>query len=431
MTVAHPSPTDPVADGPTPAGPPWSVAQKLLFRFGLLYLASYTFPFPFQHVPLLDRGAAWVEGQHAGLVHAVGVQLLGLPDRRPAVGGCGDRADHYVTVLVDVALALVLAAVWSWLDRGRPSYRRLAYWATACVRYYLACTLLDYGAIKIFKSQFAVPRPTQLLSPLGDLSPMGLLWAFMGISSAYCLFIGLCEALGGVLLLFRRTTLAGALLSSSVLANVFLLNVFYGVCVKLYSAHLLLMSTLLLTLDARRLVDALLLGRAVPALAVARPSRGPRTARALSLIKLIAVPGIIALSVRKGHASWRDYGDAAPKPPLYGIWDVESFARDGRVITSADAWRWLAVESGPYATLRPREGDSRPIGFRVDSNARVLRLRLDPNDDATVDWSYTTPAPNILELEGPLDGAVTHIRLKQRTFIPLLGSRFRWTSDLN
>jgi hypothetical protein len=45
---------------------------------------------------------------------------------------------------------------------------------------------------------------------------------------------------------------------------------------------------------------------------------------------------------------------------------------------------------------------------------------------------YTEPAPGVLELDGELDGAPSHIRLKQRpaSQIPLSAARLRWTTDL-
>lgn len=408
----------------------WGIAHKIAFRFALLYVAIYIFPFPLYDIPGLARPTAWVSGWQGRFVHAVGMRVFQLPSELPSVGGCGDRADHFVAVPVEAALALAGTLLWSLLDRRRPHHRRLAYWASVGLRYYLAHTLLRYGVIKLFKSQFQVPRPTQLLTPLGDLTPMNVLWAFMGISTAYCFFIGLAEALGALLLLFRRTALAGALLSAAVLGNVFLLNVFYGVCVKLLSGHLLLFTALLLAPHARRLVDVVLLGRAVPALDSTRPAYGEVAVRAFTIIKLVVVSAIVSTVVKYGYDAWHDYGDAAPRPAFYGVWDVEAFTRGGAPVASDDSWRWLAVEDDPYATIKPRTGPGRAIAFRADTAARVIRLRLDPNETTTIAVPFTTPEPGVLELDVPLEAGPTHVRLKRRERFRLLQSGFRWTSDL-
>jgi hypothetical protein len=408
----------------------WSLTRRLSFRFVVLYVAIHLFPFPLYYLPGLDRLAAWLGGWRGRFVHTIGMRVFQLPSELPSVGGCGDRADHFVAVPVEAAFALAGALLWSVLDRRRPSHERLAYWATVALRYYLAHTLLRYGVIKLFKSQFLVPGPVQLLTPLGDLTPMEVLWAFMGISTAYCFFIGLAEALGALLLLFRRTALAGALISAAVLGNVFLLNILYGVCVKLLSGHLLLFTALLLAPHARRLVDAVLLGRAVPPLDSARPAYGEVAVRAFSIIKLVVVWAIVSTVLEYGYDAWHEYGDAAPRPAFYGVWDVEAFTRAGVSVDSDETWRWLAVEEDPYARLKPQKGPARPIALRADAAASVIRLRLDPKESTTIAAPFSTPEPGVLELDVPLPDGLTHVRLKRRERFRVLDSRFRWTSDL-
>src|SRR5258708_21145416 len=104
--------------------------------------------------------------------------------------------------------------------------------------------MVDYGWHKIMPVQFPPPGPDRLLVAYGDSSPMGLLWTFMGASKPYVMFSGLIEVAGGLLLLFRRTSLLGGLLSAAVLTNVVLMNFCYDVPVQLYSSRLLVMAVL-------------------------------------------------------------------------------------------------------------------------------------------------------------------------------------------
>ena len=76
-------------------------------------------------------------------------------------------------------------------------------------------TLLSYGTIKIIQTQFPFPSFDRLLERYGDSSPMGLLWTFMGYSRPYNFLAGACEASGGLLLFFRRTTTLGALVAAA------------------------------------------------------------------------------------------------------------------------------------------------------------------------------------------------------------------------
>ncbi len=93
--------------------------------------------------------------------------------------------------------------------------------------------MLSYGLIKVIPTQVPAPGPERWIEPLGEFSPMGLLWTFLGASSAYEIFCGLVETAGGVLLLFRRTAFLGALTSAAALSNVALLNFCYDVPVKI------------------------------------------------------------------------------------------------------------------------------------------------------------------------------------------------------
>jgi hypothetical protein len=106
---------------------------------------------------------------------------------------------------------------------------------------------------KLVPLQFGSLRLAEMVQPIGEQSPMGLLWRFMAASPAYTMFTGFAEVLAASLLLFRRTAMLGAFLCAGVMANVVALNFCYDVPVKLFSSRLLLMSLFLLAPDVRRL----------------------------------------------------------------------------------------------------------------------------------------------------------------------------------
>ena len=56
-------------------------------------------------------------------------------------------------------------------------------------------TMFGYGFAKLCLSQFAPPSPARLDQPIGESTPMGILWTFMGASPAYCIFTGAVEVL--------------------------------------------------------------------------------------------------------------------------------------------------------------------------------------------------------------------------------------------
>lgn len=234
----------------------WTNTKLAIIRFLVVYFVAYIFPFPLDLIPY--GGILWKSFSDFAFsqVETIsksfqGSDYAGLV--RP--NGSGDTTYNYIQVFFFLITALVIAAIWSVADRKkRLDYHRLFFWFLILLRYYLALMMISYGLAKVFKTQFPFPSPLRLTQPYGDSSPMGLLWTFMGYSTAYNVFTGLGEFVGGVLLFFRRTTMLGALIVIVVMSNVVALNFTYDVPVKLFSIHLLLMAFIILTPDLPRII---------------------------------------------------------------------------------------------------------------------------------------------------------------------------------
>jgi uncharacterized membrane protein YphA (DoxX/SURF4 family) len=208
--------------------------------------------------------------------------------------GSGDTTFHYVQVLCFLLIAATVTLIWSIVDRRRTGYHRLYLGLRVLVRIILGGTLISYGAAKVIQTQFPPPQLNRLLQPVGEMSPMGLLWTFMGASPPYNVFTGASEMLAGVLLFFPTTTLVGALLAMAVMTQVVALNFCYDVPVKLFSTHLLAESIFLVAPDARRLANVLLLNRDVapaPRETVLQRPNHLRAAFVLKLLFLMLVAG--------------------------------------------------------------------------------------------------------------------------------------------
>jgi hypothetical protein len=161
-------------------------------------------------------------------------------------------------------LSFGLAIVWIVATRGenRKALRaRLPNVARNTVRYGVGSTLMVYGVIKVFAWQMWM-NSSMLTQTVGSKSPMGMLWTFMGVSSGYQRLTGAAEVFAGVLLFAKRTTLLGSLLGVVFLGQVFALNIFFDVPVKLFSFALLMSCVGLAFPDASRLVSFFVLNRA-------------------------------------------------------------------------------------------------------------------------------------------------------------------------
>jgi hypothetical protein len=101
------------------------------------------------------------------------------------------------------------------------SYPRLLDW----LRYFCAFMLYMYGISKLLHLQFNV-QSRLAHQAVGSLSGYQLTWFYFGFSRAYACILGLTQVAGATLLLFRKTTLLGALGMLPVMVNIVLINMF-------------------------------------------------------------------------------------------------------------------------------------------------------------------------------------------------------------
>jgi len=334
-----------LAAPPAPGGPPWSRALLIAFRFVVLYLFL---PEDFG----LERSfwqpmVSWVGGH---------VFQLSRPMDLFSEAGTGDDTAHFVLLFCKVALAAAAALAWTLLDRRSRDHRRLHAGARLYVRYTLGMALFGYGMFKLIKGQFMYLHETKLEEPYGDLSPMGLLWAFMGYSTPYNVFAGAAEAGAAVLLFFRRTTPLGALLAVAVMTNVVMINFSYDVIVKLYSLNLLLMAVFLLAPDLRRLADLLVLQRPTAPRRAAPPPQGPRWRRIGLLALKTVVIGYIVISITKSSLDrWLEWDRirSTAETSYARTYQVDDFVRNGRPVPPSphDASRWHSLAFRPAGAV--------------------------------------------------------------------------------
>jgi len=270
--------------------PQWTLAKRLAFRVAFSYLVFYYLEtiagllipvFRALGSPIGPRAVyRWPWNQLAAWtgVHVFSLEPTLLLNELNRGSATSDTAINFIATGWMLLIAIVVAVVWSVLDRNRREYHALNCWLRNLVRYALAINLFVYGFPKVFAVQMLPLRlyTTQLLLPLGDKSPAGLLWAFMGYSVPYQMFSGTAEVLAGMLLLWRRTVTLGALVSIAVLLHVALLNFSYDVAVKLFSANLLLAAIFLVLPDLRKLLRFFVLNQAVDPPTASGP---PRTGR--------------------------------------------------------------------------------------------------------------------------------------------------------
>jgi hypothetical protein len=410
--------------------PSWSPALRFAFRFLFSYFVLYSHGMigllPFSEVVLRKYVELWYP-----VVAWVGKDVLHLQQDiyllKSEIDGVSNTAFGTVLFFCYVALALIAAAVWSLLDRKRPHYRRLYAWFRFALRFSLALAMIRYGAIKIIPAQMASPPPLSLLAlRLGDFTRMRLLWLFTGTSPAYESLVGCAEMLGGVLLLFRRTTLLGALVCAADLTMVVILNFCYDVHVKIYSMHLLFMALLLIAPDLRRLADMLIFNRRVEP-REERPLFADRRLDRLPQVFLIAF-GLYVMWTGFSYGQVLYQRFHPPKPPLHGIWSVEELTVNGEEIPRAtDPERWRTLLFQRVGSVRVEKAIGSWETFNVDVDPRQRMLRLGTEQRWRGRFNFAEPEEDVLTLDGQLDGKRTRIRLSR---MALTRESFHWFIDL-
>jgi hypothetical protein len=339
------------------------------------------------------------------------------------INGSGDTSYAWVSLLILLLLALVGAALWSILDRRRASYTSLFYWLTTAIRYYVAFMLINYGLYKVFYMQMQPPRLTQLLQPLGEYSPMGLAWTYIGYSQGYNILIGSVEILSG-LLLFRKTVVAGALITVATSINIMAVNYFYDVPVKMVSTALLLFSIFLLLPYLKALFAIFISGKPAQLLPIQQPLFNKSWKRKSLFIAKLAVLLLFMVQQGMGILSTKKMiAEYLTKSPLYGIYRIEQAGTQGKSIP--ENWRLIVFEIDNNKVLI-RNTDYTPQRESVVIDAAGKKITL---NNYQFDYQIN-PDGNIL-LTKTFNDHTAHIKLIKQDVqaFELIQRKFHWVQE--
>jgi hypothetical protein len=429
-------------EAPAPAKADWNIATRITFRFLFCYFGLYIFNIlantatsllPWLRYPIQAYQNVWER-----VVPWVGVHILHLdhPAKRVIPSGSGDQTFNWVQVFCYLALAVLGTILWSVLDRKRKEYRRLHSGFIIAIRYAVALTMINYGMVKLIKLQMPSPTLERLVEPYGDFSPMGVLWQFMGTSTAYEFFGGAGEMLGSLLLFFPKTALLGALVTAGVMLNVVVMNFCYDTPVKLLSSHLVLMCIFIIAPDLKRLAGFFVFNRPVPPAHDLLPMFPARWVKWASVALKTVVIGF-ALYNHTMSSIQQQYtrGLKAPKPDLFGIWEVEEFKRNGEALPplTTDSIRWRKVIIGGTNRLTLRMMNDATRGFAADYKVKEKTIELTDNQDkAKSTFKFNRPDFEHLTVEGTFNGDTVAAKMRRvdETKMLLLSRGFHWISEV-
>ncbi|MGW6625409.1 DoxX family protein [Nocardia sp. NPDC055002] len=427
----------------------WHPAVRVLFRFGFIVVGVGMAGVWLLHALLRTLGvpqemvsevAEWT-ALHP-LTDWVGTQIFDVPIDY-TVTGSGDTAAKWVAVFTLLLVAVPVTAAWSVFDRRRPNYTRLYEWFRLLLRISLASALLLYGMIKVLPSQMSF-NLERLVEPFGQMSPMAVLWAQSSLSEPYEMALGAAEVVAALLLILPVTAGLGSVLAVVVALQVLLMNLTFDVPVKLFALQLFLYATVLAAPDVIRVVRALL-GRAVVARTSTPLLSTARGNRILLTVQVLMGVWLLGATTVEAYDGWHTYGNARPKSPLYGIWNVTEYSIAGEQVPALVDFREPPSNSRmPSATERFRriifdipQGmtvqrlDDSLVSFpaRIDTDQHTVTLSKDTGHQWTLaTFSYMQPQSDRLILEGILGGRPVRMQLDQVDLaqFPAVSRGFHW-----
>jgi uncharacterized membrane protein YphA (DoxX/SURF4 family) len=394
--------------------------------FVILFITSFSFP----HAILPDVGR-FTSGFYEMIARWFGDHVLGI--EKPYTSELiSDSTGFYINAVVIFIVAILVSITLVTLDKGRTKTDAIKQYLIIICRYYLAIQLLAYAFAKIFKTQFYLPEPNILFTNVGSTPRDLLYWTVIGTSRGYNIFMGSLELIAACLLLFRRTTLAGALLSFGILINILAINLFYDISVKLYSCFLLLLSVIILAPDLKNLWQVFF-QTTIPAEWIRRRSGRVYRGSLYPYIKATVVVLIFVDALLPYFKNKNFNDDLQERPAYHGAYDVRNFTVNNVMIDptlkAPDRWRRIFIHRQGYFIIQFMNDDMKDLMLQVDNSRGELRLT--DYDSSKVQLQFVAKDNQLLQLSGTVQGRSIKADLEKIDLdtLPLLQNEFHWTID--
>ncbi len=380
------------------------IIQHIITWFIVLFLLFLPFDYHFlpnighYTYPLLSDGVQFLK-----------THLLGIEDHR-SVLPFSDSINLYIQTFLLVLLSVILGILSFFLDQKRQFGKYLWHWRSIGISYYLSLQLFKYGFNKVFKHQFYLPEPNILYTPLGQLSKDILYWSTIGSSYFYTVTAGLLELLPAILLLFRRTRLLGALLAAGIFVHILMINIGFGISVKLYSSFLLFLCILLIFPHLQRLYQFFVLHQSKIASSPSINRPFPTSKKqwwCYTISKALIIGLILFESLFLYFKTGNFNDDKAPRPFLHGAYAVQSFQQNGLIIppllTNQQRFKNVFFHRKDYFITQNMQDEFQDYQVRYDFHREELSLKKDQFSSVMV-WTFDySEEDSLLVLKGVLE----------------------------
>ena len=234
------------------------------------------------------------------------------------------------------------------------------------LRFVAAFLILVYGFAKLNGSQFTI-LASELDKPMGQVSGFWLTWYYFGYSPIYGNFIALVQVFGGILLMFRKTTLLGSCILLPVLINIILVDIFYQIDVGALLVAVIIAATLIIILSFHKVELREVFWSKQNSVFPPEPSPkfrvyGKYVVRAL----LIATPAIFTYWVA-------NYNNRLPTP-IDGAWDIVETSPHNAPTDKALTAIFFERNRAYLCVFKRNDGSYEWHHFEINSDKRTLAV---------------------------------------------------------
>ncbi|MFN6379365.1 MAG: hypothetical protein ACK4WD_08815 [Flavobacteriales bacterium] len=390
-----------------------------------LWICSYffllVFPFPLDMIIPTEA----IAHRFDPLSKIVGQIFFGLENvLRPEMTGSGDTQMDWLNVVSIALLSTLISIILIFIGYVRRNIDSILNFIRIYLRFYLGLFLIFYGIAKLYvNGQFGQIELYHLDSTFGNKSPMGLLWTFMAYSREYTLFIGVMETLAGVLLLYKRSSLIGGLMGFAVMLNVFLLNMFYDVPVKIFSFHLLLCAFIIISPSIKKLL-LFLTGQNPQPVALSFIDFGNKSvAIVFTVLKTILVVVLVGLDFFSFNEDMEQ-----PADYLNGVFRIESIEYSNDSIPALK-WEKILINS-LYGSVTDYSGTRNQLELEIDTTKKLVNFNF-RLDSTSMSFNYELYASDSVKFTNIQEADTIRIftkRLQKDDFL-LMNRGFHWVSE--
>jgi hypothetical protein len=380
----------------------WPLAGRIGFRFAFCYFMLYLFCngnvtvfTPVDRIPWLGGViTGWFFKPFQPLTQWLGHRFFHLTGTAAAWhgGGSGDTAQNWIQLGVFLVIALAATMVWSVLDRKRTAYPVLYAWLRFTIRLMVGVSMIVYGFAKVLPIQMQPPSIGMLNEPFGQMSPMTLLWSMLGVMPVYEMICGWAEVIAGVLLLVRRTSLAGAMLTTFVMTNVLLYNLFYDVPVKLFAAHLVLLALFLILADIGPLYRFFVLNESAEPKGVwVPPVSRAGILKAMKIVEICYLALALITVAYNVSTRWTAFQAGQKPSPLVGAWTVANATPAAPKTAEGRPWTNVYFDNTFRAMVRDSSGQLWRYSLKYDATKHTVDM-LGWDGPTKFTWNLDDPS---------------------------------------